>query len=473
MRYATFPRREKIASGISGRIKAQPAASTQLSPGTARGGQPSSGQVSSVGKALEPETQRYFESRFCHDFGKVRVHADSAAASSTRSAAAHAHTVGHKITFGAGMFSPKSPVGKRLLAHELTHVVQQENPSRGGAHENQHESEAAHAGEQASQGDRASVGRAAPVSMQRQGLPGAVPHTDLTESAAPLMAAAIGLETLDGFATGKSDVSAANQAKLGTTAETILKLLKNYPASKIRVIGYTDAVGQEKDNQALGLARADSVQAALVALGIPEIAIKTESRGASDLVIKTDKAEPRNRRVRVAFEPSTLLRGAMSQGLTVSPGLEQPAQTFGTGQGAGPGAGNICFKNPTLCGQGGSTPGGKPGVPPSVFKPIPDNTPYHLMDRLGINEPYTSHGRSPNEAGGLSQAWAQAYWKYKNLGLSESLAAKAANSEISSTAGKAQSRDNPNAADRLDSQMKQAYPNATTLGPGSVTLFKF
>ena len=48
------------------------------------------------------------------------------------------------------------------------------------------------------------------------------------------------------------------------------------------------------------------------------------------------------------------------------------------------------------------------------------------MDRLAINAPFTSHGRNPSEAGDLSQAWAQAYWKYKNLGLSESLAAKAA-----------------------------------------------
>ena len=149
---------------------------------TARGGQSfAPGQVSSVGTPLEPETRGYFERRFGHDFSRVRVHADLAAASSAKSAAAMAYTVAHEITFAAGMYNPKSQSGKRLLAHELTHVVQQENPSRRSAGESQHESEAANASDQAIRGERASVALGAPVSMQRQGLPGAAPHSDLTE----------------------------------------------------------------------------------------------------------------------------------------------------------------------------------------------------------------------------------------------------------------------------------------------------
>lgn len=440
---------------------------------TARDGQPlPPGQVSSVGAPLEPETRGYFGRRFGHDFSRVRVHAGSAAASSARSAAAMAYTVAHDITFGAGMYNPYAQSGRKLLAHELAHVVQQENPSRPSARESQYESEAATAGDQAIRGERATVTLGAPVSMQRQELPGAVPHSDLTESTSPLMAAAIGSVTLYGFVTGKADVSGTNHARLAKTGETIMKLLARYPASKIRVIGYTDAVGQEKDNQALGQARADSVQAALQALGIPAVAIQTESRGANDLLVKTDKSEPRNRRVQVFFEPSTLLHGAMSQGLTLSPGLAQPAQPSGSGKGLS-GLGDICIQNPALCyGPGGGAPGGA-SLPPAVFKPIPDNTPFDRMDILGANEAYTSHGRDPQEGGDLRQTWARLYWKYKNLGLSEELAAKAANSELSSTAGQEQSRDNPNAADRLDTQMKQAYPNATSVGPANYTLFRF
>jgi hypothetical protein len=65
------------------------------------------------------------------------------------------------------------------------------------------------------------------------------------------------------------------------------------------------------------------------------------------------------------------------------------------------------------------------------------------------------------------------YWKYRGLGLSEDLAAKAANKELSATSDKEQSRNNPSPADRLDTEMKQGYPNATTVGPGSIELFRF
>ncbi|MDP2782640.1 DUF4157 domain-containing protein [Devosia sp.] len=63
--------------------------------------------------------------RFGHDFSRVRVHSDAAAEQSARDVNAHAYTVGHNVVFGAGRFAPGTNDGKRLLAHELTHVVQQ------------------------------------------------------------------------------------------------------------------------------------------------------------------------------------------------------------------------------------------------------------------------------------------------------------------------------------------------------------
>ena len=65
------------------------------------------------------------EPRFGHDFGKVRVHSDSRAAESARAVNARAFTVGHDIVLGAGQLEPGTAAGQRLLAHELTHVVQQ------------------------------------------------------------------------------------------------------------------------------------------------------------------------------------------------------------------------------------------------------------------------------------------------------------------------------------------------------------
>jgi outer membrane protein OmpA-like peptidoglycan-associated protein len=79
----------------------------------------------SSGQPLDAATRAYFEPRFGRDFSRVRVHADTAAAQSAREVNAHAYTVGYNIVFGVGRFAPATQEGRRLIAHELTHVVQQ------------------------------------------------------------------------------------------------------------------------------------------------------------------------------------------------------------------------------------------------------------------------------------------------------------------------------------------------------------
>jgi hypothetical protein len=81
---------------------------------------------------LDSATVNFFAERLGHDFSRVRVHTDSRAAESARALGALAYTVGRDVVFGAGQFSPLSAEGRRLLAHELTHVVQQ-TASRGAA----------------------------------------------------------------------------------------------------------------------------------------------------------------------------------------------------------------------------------------------------------------------------------------------------------------------------------------------------
>ncbi len=83
----------------------------------------------SPGQPLDTATRSFMESGFGHDFGQVRIHTDGAAKTSTRAVDALAFTVGRDIVFGDGLYAPTTPKGQRLLAHELTHVVQQ----RGGA----------------------------------------------------------------------------------------------------------------------------------------------------------------------------------------------------------------------------------------------------------------------------------------------------------------------------------------------------
>jgi hypothetical protein len=85
------------------------------------------------GRPLEPGTRSLMESRFGFDFSGVRIFNDSSAARSAGAVSAHAYTVGKKIVFDQGRYAPQSPSGRRLLAHELAHVVQQEFASPSSA----------------------------------------------------------------------------------------------------------------------------------------------------------------------------------------------------------------------------------------------------------------------------------------------------------------------------------------------------
>jgi hypothetical protein len=87
--------------------------------------------LASPGRPLDPTLRQDMEQRFGHDFSRVRVHSGAADERSARDVSAHAYTVGHDIVFGAGQFAPRTPDGRRLIAHELAHVVQQ----TGGANQ--------------------------------------------------------------------------------------------------------------------------------------------------------------------------------------------------------------------------------------------------------------------------------------------------------------------------------------------------
>jgi hypothetical protein len=81
--------------------------------------------LGSPGQPLDAATRAFMEPRFGRDLSHVRVHQDQAAAVSARAVNASAYTVGRDVVFGAGRYAPHSESGRRLLAHELTHVVQQ------------------------------------------------------------------------------------------------------------------------------------------------------------------------------------------------------------------------------------------------------------------------------------------------------------------------------------------------------------
>jgi hypothetical protein len=77
------------------------------------------------GRPLSPSVRSFFEPRFGHDFSQVQVHTGVQAAQSAQLANARAFTLGRDIVFGSGQYVPETETGQRLLAHELTHVIQQ------------------------------------------------------------------------------------------------------------------------------------------------------------------------------------------------------------------------------------------------------------------------------------------------------------------------------------------------------------
>jgi hypothetical protein len=122
------------------------------------------------GSPLPESVRDFFGPRLGHDFGRVRVHSDATAAETARAIGADAFTIGNDVAFAAGRYSPETPAGRRLLAHELVHVAQQGNAPVGIA--------------------RASYGTAGPDPRGRRAGPPArsasrAPDEDGSASAAP------------------------------------------------------------------------------------------------------------------------------------------------------------------------------------------------------------------------------------------------------------------------------------------------
>ncbi|PWB58136.1 MAG: hypothetical protein C3F18_03025 [Nitrosomonadales bacterium] len=106
-----LPRIQRLAGQSAGQMDSAPASVDHV--------------LASPGMPLEPVLRHDMEQRFGHDFSQVRVHADAKAAESARAVNALAYTLGQNVVFGTGGFQPNTSAGRQLLAHELTHVVQQ------------------------------------------------------------------------------------------------------------------------------------------------------------------------------------------------------------------------------------------------------------------------------------------------------------------------------------------------------------
>jgi hypothetical protein len=79
------------------------------------------------GQPLDPEIRNFMEPRFGHDFSRVRIHTGAQAEASAAALSARAYTLGNRIVFDARQYAPSTASGRHLIAHELTHVIQQGN----------------------------------------------------------------------------------------------------------------------------------------------------------------------------------------------------------------------------------------------------------------------------------------------------------------------------------------------------------
>jgi len=105
-----------------------------------------------AGRSIPRDVRHFMEDRFGRSFAEVRIHTGEQAATAARSVAAKAFTVGSEIVFGEGKWAPETREGKRLLAHELAHVVQQGTDTGPLASESVTENEAYRAGMFVSEG---------------------------------------------------------------------------------------------------------------------------------------------------------------------------------------------------------------------------------------------------------------------------------------------------------------------------------
>ncbi len=216
----------------------------------------------SPGQPLDAAARAFFEPRLGHDFSKVRVHTDAEAAESARAVNALAYTVGRDVVFGTGQYMPATAEGKRLLAHELTHVVQQRASRASGAlaigaadHASEHEASAA--ADQIPMGSTATAFQPVPITLQRQrktDQPSATQPVDyLTQPT---------LETITIDHQGRY-VWPSGATLTGLAAKAV-RALSGSPNAYISVNGLYAPESTSSDNEGLIYEKSDTLRKALI-----------------------------------------------------------------------------------------------------------------------------------------------------------------------------------------------------------------
>jgi len=228
------------------------------------------------GRPLSEAEQIFFGARFDHDFSGVRVHTDTEAEGLTKSVQAKAFTVGRDIFFGKGEYSPRTSEGRRLLAHELTHVVQQ--TGAGGTVTPGLRSRPA--------GDQ--IRRQADIDQAPSGLP----CTLVTGSSA-----------LEGsHLLFERSGSTLNANQIGAITAFVQRWVADGSRDDIQVDGYASIDGTQQVNWRLSCDRATAARDELIAQGVPTAKIAIAAHGETTEFSATDPV--RNRRAIISRQTS-------------------------------------------------------------------------------------------------------------------------------------------------------------------------
>jgi outer membrane protein OmpA-like peptidoglycan-associated protein len=225
------------------------------------------------GAPLAQSTRNFFEPRFGQDFSAVRIHANARAAESARSINALAYTHGSDIVFARGQYQPESFAGRKLLAHELAHVVQQSQ------------------------------------TVQRRCGPDQITNADGCEF--PTSDPAVGPEPEpDGellrFNVNCSDfVSADEWRKARTFADSMLA------TDRVRVHGFASMDGDYTFNVNLSCARAKMAAHALSGGGIPHSQIEILAHGPTPGPVDDRRSAILERYPRIERPPTPQLTGSV------------------------------------------------------------------------------------------------------------------------------------------------------------------
>jgi len=298
----------------------------------------------SNGTPLDTNTRQFMESAFEYDFSAVRLHTDKRSARSAESIYASAYTTGNDIIFSEGMYMPSTADGRRLLSHELAHVIQQ------GAAGNLVQRPGLARSASMKRSARMNKTQAAGLVQLRFGLPALQRKADIAQAPPDLPCNAFVTEAghIPGtdvfFGISSSTLPASKKADI---AAFVSGWVADGSKDDVQVDGFASVDGPQALNWRLSCERAEVVKAELIVQGVPAAMITTVAHGESD-EFSTTTLEP-NRRAIITKQTSLEATAAPTP---TKPRLEEvPPVPAGGGTKAKGVAGkdSICKD---LCGKG-------------------------------------------------------------------------------------------------------------------------